>query len=74
MNNLFVLNKDVTKHLWGLQDKTWIPLVMLTINDTNSINEIINEVLSAVSEQAGGAVQMGNIMFVVDSFDAFKVE
>jgi len=74
MNNLVVLNKDVTKHLWGLQDKTWIPLVMLTINDTNRINEIINEVLSAVSEQAGGAVQMGNIMFVVDSFDAFKVE
>lgn len=74
MNNLVVLNKDVTKHLWGLQGKTWIPLVIITINDTNRINEIINEVLSAVSEQAGGAVQMGNIMFIVDSFDAFKVE
>jgi len=75
MNNLVVLNKEVTKHLWGLQDKTWIPLVTLSINDTSRLNEINNEVLGVISGQIeGGAVQMGNIMFFVDSFDAFKVE
>lgn len=75
MSNLVVLNKEVTKYLWGLQDKTWIPLVTLSINDTSRLNEINNEVLGAISGQIeGGAVQMGNIMFFVDSFDAFKVE